>query len=297
MNTNSATRPDLSRTWLVAAIVFWLANALLHQEISNWIVASYDTPWGAIVPRDYSLTIALFCSLVFVVYLALRLRFNSNAGLDIAAWLLLSALAIVIWQLLTTVDVELIHYPQYALIAWFLARAFDPYRRQWPLLSLASLTLLLGILDELFQYFYLTPANNSYVDFNDFILNLVGACAGLLAYYSLKPGARQKQSEANGLLRRATATLWAASGMLVLLLLVLGRLQYSPAEPVAPGGISWINDRWVIVLQHEAGLLSSWLNGFSRDNYYVTGFPECLLISLGLLASLQLYRWLHWRSA
>ncbi|MDT8322161.1 MAG: hypothetical protein RQ826_16720, partial [Xanthomonadales bacterium] len=43
----------------------------------------------------------------------------------------------------------------------------------------------LGIADEALQYTWITISYSNYLDFNDFVLNLIGGCMGLLLYYSV----------------------------------------------------------------------------------------------------------------
>ena len=58
-----------SLIWLVIALSAWLLNAALHLEFSNWIVTSYNTPFGKIVPLDYTQGIAVFVCLLLAALL------------------------------------------------------------------------------------------------------------------------------------------------------------------------------------------------------------------------------------
>ena len=57
---------------LILALGYWLANALLHLEFSNWITRAWDTPFGRLVPVDYTREIALVCLLLTLAWLGLR---------------------------------------------------------------------------------------------------------------------------------------------------------------------------------------------------------------------------------
>lgn len=84
---------------------------------------------------------------------------------------ILSALVI---NLLFVINIEVIHFPQYAMFAILI----------FPLIGTYTGTLVWatigGMLDEAYQYFYLAPKDTSYYDLNDVVTNLVGAVFGLL---------------------------------------------------------------------------------------------------------------------
>jgi hypothetical protein len=71
------------------------------------------------------------------------------------------------------VNMEAIHFIQYGILA---ALIFPLVRRFSDALTGA---FLLGLLDELYQYIYINP-DFKYYDFNDLILNMLGAGAGLI---------------------------------------------------------------------------------------------------------------------
>ena len=88
-------------------------------------------------------------------------------------YLCLSAmLAIISLNLLIIVNVEIIHFVQYGILAVLLV----------PLLNDFFLTLficlLLGFIDESYQYYYL-PVRTTYFDFNDVVLDFIGGGLGL----------------------------------------------------------------------------------------------------------------------
>lgn len=288
-NNTAATefQPE-SYLWLLVTAGYWLLNVFFHQVFSLWLVASYATPFGDFVPRDFALLYACVVGLVLLAALGQRWQQGDNRLVTCAGWMVLTAIALTVWQLLTTVDIELIHYPQYAGLGWLLARTIDPERKSWPLLSLSAAGLLLGVLDELNQYFYLTPVNNTYVDFNDFTLNLVGCLGGLLLYYGFHSPPQNLARQRT--LSRLVLLAWSVLSAVVAGLALLGRVQYTPTSSVDPGGILSIDGHWVIALQREAGLLGSWLQGFSRQHYYVSGVLEWIVISAVLLSLPWLFR-------
>ena len=275
-------------SWTLAALVFWLFNVMLHLEFSNWIIVSYPTPFGDFVPRDHTQPIA-FTVCLLVAALVFRLWFRgSNRNITLASWLLLFAAMTACMFLITTTAVEMIHFLQYGILAFMLAYAFDRDRVYWPLLTLMFMTTGLGILDELNQYFYLTINNSSYIDFNDFVLNQIGACAGLLVHYGFTP-APQKHSRWN-ILQTITVAGYALLGLIALLLGISGHLKYTPVNTVPPGGIDLVDRSVVIFFQREPGLLSSYLPTFTSGHYYVMGIIEGFLVIMLIAGLLHLYK-------
>lgn len=283
---------SLSPPWLTLALLFWLLNVALHLEFSNWLTLRIPSPFGEFMPRDLAEEALLLLLAALLAGLVNRHVRSARPALTSLAWVLLLALMGAAALLLMTTRIEIIHFPQYAALAWLLARALDSRREHWPLLSLALLGFWLGVVDELNQYFFLTPSNNTYMDFNDFVLNLIGILAGLLFYYGYRrEGPTPAPSAHRRRLRVLVGGLWAMSVLLVIALALAGRLIYSPGAMVEPGGIVLIDGVRVIALQREPGLLSTWLTGFTNPRYYVMGALECALAVLGLLGLAWGYRY------
>ena len=88
-------------------------------------------------------------------------------------YLLLSAfLAILSLNLLIIVNVEIIHFIQFGILAILLLPLFNDFFLTF------FICLLLGFVDEGYQYYYL-PVRTTYFDFNDVVLDLIGAGLGL----------------------------------------------------------------------------------------------------------------------
>ena len=87
-------------------------------------------------------------------------------------------LTAVSFKLLVIHNIELIHLPQYALLAVLL---FPLVRRFGDTVFWAT---LLGAVDEAYQYFILAPDRTMQYDFNDIILNLLGAAFGVIFLFA-----------------------------------------------------------------------------------------------------------------
>jgi VanZ family protein len=82
--------------------------------------------------------------------------------------------------MLVVFNVENIHFPQYAVLTLTIFALFKHFGATvfWVTLS--------GVFDEGYQYFVLYRNNNIvYLDFNDIVLNLIGAGIGVALIYTL----------------------------------------------------------------------------------------------------------------
>ena len=77
-------------------------------------------------------------------------------------------------HMLIIVNIEIIHFIQYALLAILLF----PLSKSF--FTTIVLVMFLGAIDEAYQYYFLSPHRTNYYDFNDVILNLLGAAMGMI---------------------------------------------------------------------------------------------------------------------
>lgn len=128
--------------------------------------------------------------------------------------ILSTSLAIISLNLLIIVNVEIIHFVQYAILAILF----------FPLLNGFLLTLflcmILGFIDEGYQ-FYCLPVRTSYFDFNDVVLDFIGAGFGL-SILRVVP----KISNLTSLKTHASKFVWASWLAILTLAAVLIKLGY-----------------------------------------------------------------------
>ena len=90
-------------------------------------------------------------------------------------------LAILCVNMLFVLNVEVVHFIQYAVFAIL---CFQVTKRYY---ATAIVSTFAGAGDELFQYVVLTPDKNMYYDFNDVIINAVGVGFGLILMRVFRP--------------------------------------------------------------------------------------------------------------
>lgn len=203
--------------WWVAALV--LFNLSLHLPISD-VFDGFARRYGF---TEYN-TVTQAVFLVAGVACAVWLWWPSPASARVRPALVLLGIVIAAAQSLIVVNgIEAIHYPQYALMAWLLARSGVGLERAWLAAS------VLGAFDEIWQWQTLPRAVPGYLDWNDIVLNAVGAALGLLVVVRL----RRTDPEGRAWPGRHVAAALAVAGAAALL---AGPMIERPFYRLTPGG-------------------------------------------------------------
>ncbi len=270
-----------ARRWALAAVYF-AAISLLHLRFSLWLTAERDAPWGRGAWADLVPAAAAVAAVAVAVVVARQLRRAARPWWLAAGWLLVLAAAAAIDRWLTYSWNEAFHYPQYALLAILIARALDSEQRRLVAGRVLFWTTLAGGLDELLQYLWITASYSHYFDFNDVLVNLVAAAAGVLLWVGSAPAAVRVRAGPP----KAELAVAAALALIVLIALAAGRMQLSPPRDLPPGGLHRdAGGRLVLFLQRSRGQYGSWQPGVRRDSYYVLP-PRPGLAAIALAAFL-----------
>ena len=174
-----------------------MINYLTQNKLTAWLALTayflglvyfHDAATVAADWLKYKLTITYYNPFLLVTGLSFSLlmafilfrKAKKDPGRRIFLILFLLTTLFMVLALFTlmVVNMEAIHYPQYAMLAILI---FPLVRRYSDAFVIAS---ALGIIDEIYQYIVLNPTFK-YLDFNDFILNMLGAGAGLLILAAL----------------------------------------------------------------------------------------------------------------
>jgi len=265
MDSSGAKHSSAVGRWTVA-ISYYVICCLLHLEFSLWLVRRRDTVFGPLAFTDWMPTLSVAVGLGLVFVIAKGLRNQAHARVTCIYWLIWLAAVVLIDRFLTFSINEYFHYPQYATLALLVAWALDPKRNRWLVARVLFWTTLMGMGDELLQYLWITTSYSEYLDFNDFIVNLVSAAAGVLLFY----GPVKSQSVDMG--KKFGTELWVAVGIALIVVggLLGGRIVVNPQEAIPPGGILR-DDAGLpkLFLQRQSHIYGSWQNGPRRGTYYV----------------------------
>lgn len=158
------------------ALTYYLLVVLTHEKVGKFVERTLDVPMGR---ERYNLLVvisALILLMAFLLWFTPRLvRMESNARWVIGGITVFTVSCIIVaMKTIVVINIELIHVFQYAIMAVLLYPLLPNYRE---VLFWAS---LLGAFDELYQYLVLAPQISDYYDFNDVIINMLGASMGML---------------------------------------------------------------------------------------------------------------------
>lgn len=217
--------------WWVAALV--LLNLSLHLPISD-VFDGFARRYGFTEYNTATHAVSLTSGAAFTVWLLLPSPVNARVRPALACLGLVIATA----QTLIVVNgIEAIHYPQFALMAWLLTRSGVGLERAW-LTSTA-----LGAFDEIWQWQTLPRAVPGYLDWNDIVLNAIGAALGLLVAVRLRGAVVDPRVLPNRVLAGAIA-------VAAVVALMAGPVIERPFFRLTPGG------RWFHLLSPFEAVVS-----------------------------------------
>jgi hypothetical protein len=273
--------------WALATLVYYVTVCLAHLQFSLWLVRGRDTFLGRMAFSELVPYVAMAGGAALLGWIAWQLRRSARPGLTAGMWMLWLASAVMIDQWLTFSTNEYAHYPQYALLAWLVARTLDPQCRRWVVGRVLFWTTLMGMGDELLQYLWITTSYSDYLDFNDFLTNLVAAAAGMLLYYGAAP------VPAGRPMRGQPVLAWSVAGALCLatvLALQSGLLAVTPVDKVPPGGIqTTVDGSRRLYLQRGPDFYGGKQKGPRHGEYHVLAPLPGLAIMLMLGAVFAAY--------
>ena len=253
--------------WWALALAYYVVGCLMHLQFSLWLVRQRVTLYGRLAYSDAMPAVVIAGAAGLVLWLATRIPKSPRPWVTAGFWVLWVAAVAMIDRYLTYSINEYAHYPQYAMLAWLVARAMDPQRTRWYVGRVLFWTTLLGIGDELLQYLWITTSYSDYVDFNDFLTNLVAAAGGTLLYYGtgarpLEAAQRRKPVVETGV--ALALALVVATGLLT------ARIAQTPNEKIDPGGIVRRADGSPqFYLQRGPDFYGSWQSSKRRERYHV----------------------------
>ena len=155
-------------------LVYYLLVVLPHETFGAWVARTLDKPLGR---ETYNLVIMGMGIAGFLTYLYLIWNGTKSKNYGKSTWmylLLILVLIVICVNVLMVVNVEMIHFVQYAIFAFLIFPLFQDYR------STLFYSTIFGAIDESYQYLVLAPERYSYYDFNDVFINMVGATLGLI---------------------------------------------------------------------------------------------------------------------
>ncbi len=160
-------------TNIIILLIYYLIVVLPHE----WVGLTVNKVFKGFDRSTYNLFIFILFSLfLLTIVFNLYKRWKQHDGKrKIAFYFMMSLLLVILcFKLLFVINIEAVHFIQYAI---FTILAFPLFKNSVSVLAFATFA---GFLDELYQYVILSPITSKYYDFNDVILDLIGAGFALI---------------------------------------------------------------------------------------------------------------------
>lgn len=249
------------------ALIYWALCTQYHIVITEILTDWFVTPYGRFLPREYVLEFSAFMILLLLWFIVFK-YFNGTRKLtSLLYWLFVLISVILSYNFLITVPIEIIHFPQYAILALLFAISFDKNKSKFLVIRILLIVTFLGIADEIYQYTYLTAKSSHYLDFNDFFLNQVGASIGILIYYGFT-----KQPIFPKHIYQLRISIKKIFFSLLLLITVYSffssRVFFRTSEDVEPGGFSYKDGKTVFFFERIPEKYSNWEENDKGTGYF-----------------------------
>ena len=265
--------------WWLAVAGYFSAISLGHLQFSLWLVQQRTTPFGDFAFKDLVAVVAVASGLALATWVIRMARRSPRSGPVLAYWLIWVLFIALSDRFLTFTINEYAHYPEYAALAWLLARSLDPDRSRLWVGKVLFWATLLGMADEVQQYVWIAPSYGEYLDFNDFVSNVLGAAAGVLIYYGFK---RVDNFKSERRFPRGEILLSVLLCVGVVAGLQTGRLATSPTSLVPPGGLVRGADGVLrLYLQRRAGAFGSFNDAPYHGRYWILDPLSGMALMLG----------------
>jgi len=263
-------------------VAYYTAIVSQHLRFSEWLTSHWHTPFGDIIPANGMSAIGKAGAVMLGAWVLLRAVRGGRLLFSLALWFAWWTCLLVVLYLFLFNNNELFHFPQYAILALLLSRCLDPDGSRQPSGSVLFWSALLGMFDEVYQYFFLCPSYGLYLDFNDALFNIVAAAGGLLLRYSFTaPPPGQQQRSGRGIASLVEVAVSFFCGLLCSALLISGLVRLHAPQEIPPGGLLCQQEACTVYLERRPSIAGSWLNRPLGGRYYVLtplqGVTACVL--------------------
>jgi len=155
-------------------VAYYIVVVAPHKKFGTFL---NQVVFNGITRDQYNLYVLIGACLVLSLYTILFIRESIKRTDKTKLWFYMIVnilLATIIINFLFVINIEIIHFPQYAAFAILIYPMIRNYN------STLIWTTIAGSIDEAYQNFYLAPVDTGYYDWNDVLTNLIGAVFGLL---------------------------------------------------------------------------------------------------------------------
>ncbi|TSA18665.1 hypothetical protein D4R75_10975 [bacterium] len=267
-------------------LLFFLALSLPHHPFSGWLDAEFIIPYG-FETMQFVADIGSFAlgSIVFLVAMILVWRTGKGAVVHIGFWIVVGLMMYAADRTLIFNNIERIHFPQYTIMALLLGLSLQGENLIFLVTSFA------GFADEFLQ-FSMDPQKTNYLDFNDIVLNILGAGLGVALLIAFRKSAASESSYYEKRFRTLSLVVTSMAAGLVLLALSVGRIVTVADIATNRSVVTEVHGRLSFILgfeRHDQFWIKS---DFGKIVHILPPVEGLLLISLLLVLFLVSFQWL-----
>jgi len=158
---------------IALALVYFVLIVLLHDVVGKQF-GKLDDAVGRARYNQIITNVGLAIFGIYMLYLAIQLIKGKQLFYKLFYLITTLLLIYLSFEILMVVKMEIIHFLMYLFLAVIM----------FPLIGRFGETIfwvtVLGALDEAYQYIILYPLRADYFDFNDVVINLLGAALGVI---------------------------------------------------------------------------------------------------------------------
>ncbi len=159
---------------LLVLIAYYVLVTIPHEVFGRYINGKFDEVFSK-AQYDRFVLIVVMVVMVSVLLISYKRWIKHDRRiLWLTCFLVNCVLVFMSMYYLFIINIEVIHFLQYCLFAILCYGVTKNYY------SILTWAILAGALDELHQYLILNPEGTNYFDFNDVIINTIGALFGIL---------------------------------------------------------------------------------------------------------------------
>jgi len=257
------------------AVAFYLSVVVFHDEVTR-VAILIRRSLGLEGYNLLFLVVSVIFMLTLLTYTLKKLKKSERRWFKTILLVITLLFIVIFFRFALVYNIEAVHFGQYFILAILI----------FPLLKSYGDTVywvtVLGTLDEIYQYTILTPTFN-YFDFNDIILNLLGAGLGVV-FILITTGYESKK-----------APLWKRTPFwftlcLFIVLIILGSVGEFTLYPINPD-----NGDPLIVLNRKLIPDGFWTSPYPGRVYHILRPLEGIILIFSLFLFYYMMDWGHLR--
>jgi len=263
---------------LLGGIIYFTATVVFHKAVArfsiiiekNMTYASYNLSWG--------LFAAIGLGLVLLAIL-LRIFRSRDRAFNIMFTILTFGLIAASHVVVLAVNLEYIHVMQFSILVFPLFALTKSFR------DTVFWVGLLGVVDELYQYYVAWWPHQVYYDFNDVSLDIIGGVFMVfLIYLWFRPEKLFSFCRYRKIKWLQSPVFITAVAIIILILAVntTGLLSFYPGEP---------GSKAVILLSKNPPESSFWSVFEKGKTYHIQGATEWMVLLLLITGAYSLLDW------